>query len=174
MGPVIRTRNMRNEAKLNIFKEAGRIGNFKNIAFSVANRHQSLLCYELASGNLSHTPNEYGPCNEPQPIEFEPKHIQDALMPLLPGANKDAKLSRPTWGKVMGSTIKRAVYIIITGCDGNLPTFSKIIDIVVLQVQKKTEYYHHACAVLHSHMFVMIPYLQMKVHSFTCSGTLYI
>lgn len=47
VGPMIRTWNMRNEAKLNIFKQASRLGNFKNIAYSIANRHQQLLCYEL-------------------------------------------------------------------------------------------------------------------------------
>ena len=39
VGPMIRTWNMRNEAKLNIFKQASGLGNFKNIAFSIANRH---------------------------------------------------------------------------------------------------------------------------------------
>ena len=57
VGPMVRTGNMRNEAKLNIFKQAARLGNFKNIAFSVANRHQRLLCYELASSNLLNSPS---------------------------------------------------------------------------------------------------------------------
>ena len=69
VGPMVRTWNMRNEAKLNIFKQAARLGNFKNIAFSVANQHQRLLCYELASTNLLNSPNAYGPCGEVQPLD---------------------------------------------------------------------------------------------------------
>ena len=131
VGPMVRTWNMRNEAKLNIFKQAVRLGNFKNIAFSVANRHQRLLCYELASGHLLNSPNEYGPCNQPQPIESEPKHIQDTLALLLPGVNQDTRVSRPTWVRVLGMTIKKAAYV-IRGCDGHFPNFAKIIDILVL------------------------------------------
>ena len=31
VGPIVHTWNMRNEAKLNICRQAGRLGNFKNI-----------------------------------------------------------------------------------------------------------------------------------------------
>ena len=63
-GPMVRTWNMRNEAKLNIFKQASRLGNFKNIAFSVANRHQRLLCYELSSKRILNSAILCGPCNQ--------------------------------------------------------------------------------------------------------------
>ena len=75
---------MRNEAKLNICKQAARLENFKNIAFSVANRHQHLLCYELSSAKLLHSPVECGPCVEPLSIDSQPLHVQDALKVLLP------------------------------------------------------------------------------------------
>ena len=58
IGPLIRSWNMRNEAKLNIFKRASRLGNFKNIAFSLAQRHQQLQCWELASDSLLKSPIE--------------------------------------------------------------------------------------------------------------------
>jgi hypothetical protein len=47
IGPLIRSWNMRNEGKLNIFKRASRLGDFKNIAFSLAQRHQRLQCFPL-------------------------------------------------------------------------------------------------------------------------------
>ena len=172
---------------LKIFKQAARLGNFKNIAFSVTNRHQRLLCYELASGHLLNSPNEYGPCNQPQPIESEPKHIQDTLALLLPGVNQDTRVSRPTWVRVLGMTIKKAAYV-IRGCDGHFPNFAKIIDIlvlcdfVVLQVQHcVTEYiddHYHAYAVLHSQNQSYIRFDDLSqstiLHSHTKNGTLYI
>ena len=93
VGPMVRTWNMRNEAKLNIFKQAGRLGNFKNITFSVANRHQHLLCYELSSAKLLHSPIECGPCIEPLPIVSEPQHIQDTLKLLLPGVSQNTNVT---------------------------------------------------------------------------------
>ena len=43
VGPMVRTWNLRNEAKRNIFKQAARLGNFKNIASSVANTPASVV-----------------------------------------------------------------------------------------------------------------------------------
>ena len=84
------------------------------------------MCYELASGNLLHLPNKYGACNRPQPIESEPKHIQDALLLLLPGVNQYTKVSHSTWVKVVGTTIKKAAYV-ITGYVGHFPILKKLL-----------------------------------------------
>ena len=40
VGPMVRTWNMRHEAKLSFFKRASHLGNFINIASTLANRHQ--------------------------------------------------------------------------------------------------------------------------------------
>lgn len=40
VGPMVRTWTMRHEAKLNFFKKASRLANFKNVAQSVVSRHQ--------------------------------------------------------------------------------------------------------------------------------------
>ena len=128
VGPMIRTWNMRNEAKLNIFKQASRLGNFKNIAFSIANRHQRLLCYDLSAGKLLQSPLECGP---PLSVECMPCHVQDALVSLLLNLSYETKATQPTWVKYLGRIIKRNVYV-ITGCDGLHPTFAKILDILVV------------------------------------------
>ena len=48
--------------KLNyFFKRVARLGNFKNIAFSLANHHQRLLYWELSTGNLLENPIECSP-----------------------------------------------------------------------------------------------------------------
>ena len=122
VGPMVRTWNMRNKAKLNIFKQAARLGNFKNIAFSVANRHQRLLCYELVSTNLLNSPNAYGLCGEVQPLDSEPAHVQDALKHLLSGVSGSTSVPRPAWVKIFNSTIKKNVYV-VTNHDGHFPVF---------------------------------------------------
>jgi len=40
------------EAKNSYFKRAAQLGNFKNIALSVANRHQRLMCALLNSSDF--------------------------------------------------------------------------------------------------------------------------
>ena len=45
IGPMVRTWTMRYEAKL--FKQCSHLANFKNIALSLAIRHQCLMCYEI-------------------------------------------------------------------------------------------------------------------------------
>ena len=131
VGPMVRTWNMRNEAKLNVFKQAGRLGNFKNIAFSVAHRHQRLLCYQLSAGNILNSPMECGPCDQPHIVDNEPVNIKESLFSLLPGINVETKIVRPRWVKTDGRTLKKGA-IVITGSDGMHPTFSKVLDLLVL------------------------------------------
>ena len=47
LGPLITSWCMRMEAKNSYFKKSARVTNFKNIAYSVAMRHQKLICAHL-------------------------------------------------------------------------------------------------------------------------------
>ena len=51
-GPLIGTWCMRMEGKNSYFKRAAQTSNFKNVPYSVAKRHQRLLCSYLLSGNV--------------------------------------------------------------------------------------------------------------------------
>ena len=174
VGPMVRTWNMRNEAKLNLFKQTSRLGNFKNISFSIANRHQRLLCYELSTANILNMPMECGPCDQPLPMESEPQCVQDAVQLLLPTASSNITIAHPTWVKLLGTTLKRNAYI-ITGCDGLHPTFAKIfgisvvLDIVLLRVSHCTvEYFddhYHAYAVVGSADQSYVCFNQLTDHS---------
>jgi len=53
---------MRMEAKNSNFKKVARIGNFKNVAYSVAKRHQRLLCCYLQGKFFSYNELQCGPC----------------------------------------------------------------------------------------------------------------
>ena len=63
-GPLVRNWAMRFEAKHNYFKKlVDNINNFKNIAFSLAKRHQALQAYLLqaSAGNFLRMSLEVGP-----------------------------------------------------------------------------------------------------------------
>ncbi len=116
---------MRHEAKLNMFKRAAGLENFKNIALSLAFRHQRFLCYELSTGRLLDTPIETGPCSDPSLLSNEPQHVQECLRAVVPGVSEEVSLSRPTWVKKNGLTFKHNCYVII-GSDGLNPIFGGV------------------------------------------------
>lgn len=60
-GPLINTWCMRMEGKNAIVKQYGRTSNFKNVPYSIAKRHQRLLCAYLNSGTFFDTQLECGP-----------------------------------------------------------------------------------------------------------------
>ena len=60
-GPLITTWCMRMEAKNSYMKRAAQSSNFKNVPYTVAKRHQRLLCAYLQSGNFFDKMLEYGP-----------------------------------------------------------------------------------------------------------------
>lgn len=64
LGPLVTSWCMRMEAKNSYLKQIARVGNnFKNISYSVASRHQRLLCGYLQSKHFfSFDEVESGPC----------------------------------------------------------------------------------------------------------------
>lgn len=61
-GPLIRHWTMRFEAKHNYFKKlASRLGNFININYSLAMRHQQLQCYQHLESDSLGNEVELGP-----------------------------------------------------------------------------------------------------------------
>ena len=60
-GPLINTWCMRMEGKNAILKRAAQASNFKNIPYSVAKRHQRLLCAYLQGQNFFDKALECGP-----------------------------------------------------------------------------------------------------------------
>ena len=64
VGPFVVSWCMRMEAKNAYFKQVARIGNFKNVAYSVSKRHQRLLCAHLQGKFFSFDELECGPCKQ--------------------------------------------------------------------------------------------------------------
>ena len=159
IGPMIRSWNMRNEAKLNVFKRASRLGNFKNIAFSLAQRHQRLQCWEFASDSLLKVPLECGPTKQPSVPIGQLSHTRDAMEELLDASlSEGTNVSYPDWVKCEGVLLKHGAILIISS--GLHPVFGRVIiilivlDNVLLEVSHVTVDYfddhYHAYAVSHS------------------------
>ena len=60
-GPLIGTWCMRMEGKNSVSKQAAQTSNFKNVPYTVAKRHQRLLCAHLQSEEFFDHQLEYGP-----------------------------------------------------------------------------------------------------------------
>lgn len=80
VGPMVQTWNMRHEAKLSFFKRASHLGNFINIASTLAKRHQRWLCYEMSSRELLHTALECGPIQSISVVEGESDSIKSIIL----------------------------------------------------------------------------------------------
>ena len=72
------------------------IAGFKEVTFSLVNRHQRWMCYEMASGNFLHTPLDCGPGLLPSLLKDEPADVQEAICAIFPQISPDVYLSQPT------------------------------------------------------------------------------
>ena len=135
LGPMTRTWTIRHEAKLNFFKQASHLANFKNVAFSLANRHQRWLCYELGSKNILHVSIECGPpmhdCGL-RCISEESKNIKEHLINACPQLNLESTVFRPTWVRRDRILYQANNSWLITGSDGLDPKFSFLNELLVI------------------------------------------
>ena len=159
LGPMVCCWTMRFESKLQFFKRASHLGNFKNIALTVAQRHQRWLCYQLASGNLLKPNFECGPQKTPTvTLSSLPESLANCIASTFPACSDETEVFNPKWVRFQGDFYSTNNSYIVTGSDGLNPTFGKILDIflicskiLLLYVQKFTcEYYDE-----HYHSFVI-------------------
>lgn len=91
VGPMVRTWTIRHEAKLNFFKQASHLLNFKNVSYALANRHQRWICHELACGKLISNFLECGPSASGvgvTKVGDKPREIQERLFTIEPHLNQ--------------------------------------------------------------------------------------
>lgn len=127
---MTKTWTIRHEAKLNFFKQANKLDNFKNIALSMAYRHQRWVCYELANGSLLSKHLECGPGVGPRKVCDETSDIQEGLGNLLE-ISPHSSVFHPRWVCKDGITYKDEVFL-ITGSDGLDPIFAQLDELLVI------------------------------------------
>ncbi len=131
LGPMCRTWTMRHEAKLNFFKQASRLANFKNVAYR-------WICYEFGSSNILGTDGiECGPPMRNGKggvslMKEESREIQESLIKFIPQLSSDSTIFRPSWVCKDGTLYKPNNAFLITGSDGMDPKFSRINEILVI------------------------------------------
>ena len=103
----------------------------KNIAFSLASRHQRLLCYELSADKFLYSPTENGPCQKQALLRFETQDVQRSLS-LLPGISEDTSVCHLFWIKQDRITVKRSCCYVIIAVNELDSTFARIEDILYI------------------------------------------
>ena len=135
VGPMVRTWTMRHEAKLNFLKQASHLANFKNITYSLANRHQRWMCYENAGKGILYAALECGPArhgNGLSLVKEEDIEILGILKETVPDLSLDATIFRPTWVKRDGIIYKVNNAYLIVDSDGLDPIFGQLDDFFVI------------------------------------------
>lgn len=122
---------IRHEAKLNFFKKASNLVNFKNVPFSLANRHQRWICYEMANGNIIDVSLECGPAKGGGSglsfVKDEVPDIQEGLRSVFPELNQEAAIFRPTWTRKHSVTYQNNNAYVIVRSDGLDPIFGRMM-----------------------------------------------
>ena len=106
VGPMLKTWTMRYEAKLHFYKQASQLSNFKNIAYSLANRHQRWMCYEMASGSLILDQLECSPFSSTGLVQDESENFREMLQLLVPQIKPEVTVCRSKWVKLDGMLYK--------------------------------------------------------------------
>jgi hypothetical protein len=132
VGPMVTSWTMRHEAKLNFFKKASRLSNFKNVAQSVARRHQRWMCYEMTSSDAFSTSLECGPGDSPSFFHSETDDMKASLSNITPDIGPECCIFHPTWICKDSITYKPNNCFLVKGTDGLDPVFVCLLELLVL------------------------------------------
>ena len=132
LGPLVCSWTMCYEAKLHFFKQAAHIGNFKNIAFTLAYCQQHWSCYENASSGIVASEPEFGPGPSPDVLMSESESRKTSIITLFPDISMETSVFKPRWMKTYGTTLKVKDCFVVTGSSNDEPTFGRIDEIYVL------------------------------------------
>lgn len=132
LGPMTRYWTMRHEAKLSLFKKASHLGNFKNIAYTLACRHQRWMCYQLASDHMLQSCFECGPGSGAKTIAQQSSQIRSMIQQAIPLISDDATVFQPNWVKKNSVNYCNDNCYVIIGTDDTDPIFGHIIDVYIV------------------------------------------
>lgn len=132
-GPLVRAWTMRHEGKLNYFKQTARkAGNFKNITFSLAKRHQLWLAYHIHSGNMFTPDLTCGPIVLSKQLDEESMEIQSLMRQCVPDAKDDQVVVILRWAKYHGLKYSNDNSYLINSVTDGEPNFTKIEKVLSL------------------------------------------
>lgn len=131
-GPLIHSWTMRHEAKLSFIKQASHRGNFKNIAKTVAKKHQFWLSYHLqCDKNLIIPLLEASPKQKEVLFGCELPNVQEEIIKHFPNITNEFLVKHPDWLQIQSSVYKKGMYV-LTRFDEIQPEFGRVIDIIIV------------------------------------------
>ena len=143
-GPLINSWTMRQESKLSFVRKVSSSSNYKNVAKTVARRHQLWLCYQMQSNPHLLTPQlEISPRNMSNTLACEDNYIQCELKRVIPSLSAESIVCHPNWVTLQSSHFCKGLYVLVK-YDTMRPVFGKIIDLVTVEdtlILCVTEYY---------------------------------
>lgn len=149
VGPIVRFWTMRFEGQHKLFKKlSSAMGNFINVAKSLAQRHQEYQCYhQLNKDNFFNEKASVGSTNSKCVADL---CYRNKLMEKIPALAEDQCVETTARVEVMGTTYRTGCCLLI-GCHLNLPEFAKLQQIVVhcheiylvLEVLTTCRFYDH-------------------------------
>ena len=166
LGPMTRYWTMRHEAKLSLFKKASHLGNFKNIAYTLASRHQRWMCYQLASDNMLQSCFECGPGSNPSTIGQQPHQLGSIIQRAIPSISNDATVFHPKWVKKNSINYCNNNCYVIIGTDGTDPLFGHLIDVYVVGGDLLLLHVYHCQTIYfddHFHSYVISDTTNMSI-----------
>ena len=108
-GPLIHSWTMRQEAKLSFVKRVSRSGNYKNVAKTVARRHQFWMCYQMQLNPSMLTPQlEVSPKQTSSPVSCEDLYVQQEIELVSPNVSD---VLHPDWVNIQSSHFCKGLYI---------------------------------------------------------------
>ena len=133
-GPLIHSWTMRQDSKLSFVKRVSRSSNYKNVAKTVAQRHQFWLCYQIQSNSHMLTPQlEVSPKQLSNTLTCEDDYIQCELNHIFPSLCADSIICHPNWVNLQSSHFYKGLYELIK-YDNMRPTFGKLLTLLLLKM----------------------------------------
>lgn len=125
MGPLVYLRSLRFEGKHAFFKSHTKLFNFKNVAKSLAERHQQLTLFYYQS--LYEVPSEYGPL---ETVHVENYIYKESLTDYIDISNSEI-IRRTKWLKMGYYYTKN--FMLCLRVENNGPVFGKILEIIIFE-----------------------------------------
>ena len=108
--------DVRHEANLSLLKQSGLRSNFKNVAQTVAKRHQGWLCYynqaALHTSCIDVSSNVKAGF-----LKDEPTNVIQGILEKAETIRMDSTLARPTWIKINGSEFRTTDCFVVLSVD---------------------------------------------------------
>ena len=130
LGPLINSWTMRHESKLSFVKCVSIRSNYKNVAKTVAKKHQFWVCYQMhRNRNFLRPSIEVSPKFSTVQLVTEADNVRQELLRLCPGLDHMCFVQHPSWVNLQNSHFCKGVFILLS-FDIVRPQFGKIFDII--------------------------------------------